>query len=322
MHISKRIFDWSPAELRYAKQLGVRHIIGLLGAERAKPAWDFLELLQLSKLVESYGLELSAIEAPPTQVMREIVLAGPRRDEAIDVFCTCVESMAKADIHILAYNFALNPTWGRWRNGESGGGRGGAGLMSFNAELIKDAPISEAGAVSADEMWSRFEYFAKRVFPVAEKMGVMLACHPDDPPVPVLRGGAQILWNVDGMRRLIETVPSPNSGLLFCVGTVAEMDVNVIDTLQYFLEREKIFLVHFRNIKRLPGESLNYDEVFIEEGDVDMFEAMRTLSEGGFEGLLDPDHAPVMESDTQFGRQRGYAYAIGYMTALKKLCHC
>ena len=72
MHISKRIFDWSPAELRYARQLGVRHIIGLLGAERAKPAWDFLDLLQLRKQVETYGLELSAIEAPPEAIMRVI----------------------------------------------------------------------------------------------------------------------------------------------------------------------------------------------------------------------------------------------------------
>ena len=61
------------------------------------------------------------------------------------------------------------------------------------------------------------------------------------------------------------------------------------------------------------------DEVFIDEGDVDMARAMREYIELGYDGLIDPDHAPVMETDTQWGRQRGYAFSIGYMTALKDL---
>ena len=62
-----------------------------------------------------------------------------------------------------------------------------------------------------------------------------------------------------------------------------------------------------------------FNEVFIDEGDVDMAAAMRLYAEHNYDGLIDPDHAPVMETDTQFGRHRGYAFSIGYMTALKQV---
>ncbi len=319
MHITKRVYQWSESELKYCRQLGVNHIIVILPEELNKAPWEFLDLLQLRKYVESFGLEMAAIEAPPTSIHRPILLASPDRDEAIAGFCKSVESMARAGIHTLCYDFALNPCWGRWRNGLSGGGRGDAGLMSFDSQLIENVPPGDAGVVDHDELWDRFAYFAERVVPVAEKVGVKLACHPDDPPLGSLRGAAQILATVDGMQRLIDTVPSPSNGLLYCQGTVAEMGVDVLETTRHFLRQKKIFVVHFRNVRRVPSDGLKFDEVFIDEGDVDMAAAMQLYAEHNYDGLIDPDHAPVMETDTQFGRHRGYAFAIGYMTALKQI---
>jgi len=319
MRFTKRIWDWSPGELRYARQLGLTHIIGHMPQDPSAADWDFLDFVQMKKYTEAFGLELAAIESPPPGVMEEILQAGPRRDWAIARFCSLVEDMGRAGIPVLGYHFSVLGNWGRWRQGLSGGGRGDAGVMSFDYDLVKDAPLTELGEVSEEEMWDRFRYFAERVMPAAEKAGVKLACHPDDPPVPVLRGIARILSSVDGLKRLVETVPSPSNGLTFCQGTVAEMGVDVLEATRYFLRYRKIFIVHFRNVRRLPGDGLKYDEVFIDEGDVDTAQAMRTYIEMGYDGLMDPDHAPVMEGDTQFGRHRGYAYSIGYMTALRKL---
>ncbi len=319
MNLSKRLSDWTPSELRYTRQLGIRHIIGYMPKELACPHWEFLDFVGMKKEAERYGLELAAIGCPPVEVMREIVVAGPGRDEAITSFCACVENMGRAGIPVLGYTFSILGCWGRWRHGLSGGGRGDAGLMSFDHDLVKDAPLTEFGEISADEMWDRFAYFAERVVPVAEKAGVKLACHPDDPPVPTLRGIARIMNSFDGLKRLVETVPSPSNGLTFCQGTVAEMGADVMEAIRYFVERKKIFIVHFRNIRRLPGESKKFDEVFIDEGDVDMAQAMKIYIDSGYDGLMDADHAPVMEGDSQWGRERGYAFSIGYMTALKKL---
>ena len=191
--------------------------------------------------------------------------------------------------------------------------------MSFDSELIENVPPGDAGVVSHDELWDRFAYFAERVVPIAEKVSVKLACHPDDPPAGSLRGAAQILATGDGMQRLIDTAPSPSNGLLYCQGTVAEMGVDVLETTRHFLRQQKIFVVHFRNVRRYPSDGLKFDEVFIDEGDVDMAAAMQLYAEHNYDGLIDPDHALVMETDTQFGRHRSYAFAIGYMTALKQV---
>ena len=315
MKISKRVPGLEHEKLKYARQLGVRHIIGYMPEESA---WDFQDLLEARKRVESWGLELAALGSPPKETMKSVMTAGQDRDEQIDRFRMCLRNMGRVGIPVLGYNFSLLGNWGRWREGLQGGGRGDAGLMSFDYDLVKNAPPSELGPVSDEEMWSRLEYFLRAVVPVAEEEGVGLACHPDDPPVPQMRGIARILRTVDGLKRLIETAPSPANGLTFCQGTVAEMGADVLEAIRTFGERKKIFIVHFRNVSVHSHDPLNYDEVFIDEGDVDMLEAIKAYREVGYEGLLDPDHAPVMAGDSQWGREKGLAFALGYIRALEK----
>ena len=140
-----------------------------------------------------------------------------------------------------------------------------------------------------------------------------LAAHPDDPPIPYINGIGRLLHNHEGMQRLIDIVPSANNGLEFCQGTVAEMGTDaVIDAIRNFGGQGKIFYVHFRNIR---GQLPAFDEVFIDEGDVDMHAAMRVYKEVGYDGVLIPDHCPVIEDDKGF-RHRGMAFSLGYMRAL------
>ena len=65
MHITKRVYQWSESELKYCRQLGVHHIIAILPEELNKAPWEFLDLLELRKYVESFELKMAAIEAPP-----------------------------------------------------------------------------------------------------------------------------------------------------------------------------------------------------------------------------------------------------------------
>jgi mannonate dehydratase len=274
-------------------------------------------LVQAKKLLESYGLQFTAVGWPPQGLLDEIINDGPKLNEALDRFCECVTNMGKAGIPILCYAFGLN--WGHWRTGLNGGARGDAGVLSFDYELVRDAPLTEQGHVPAEEVWRRFTVFAQRVMPVAEAAGVKLACHPDDPPVPKLRGIDRILGTVQGLKRLIETVPSPSNGLNFCQGTFGESDIDIEDSIRTLVSTERVFVVHFRNVKRLPSPTMRYDEAFIDDGDMDMIATMKLYAQLGYEGLIDPDHAPVMEGDGQWLRERGYAHAIGYMTAVKQM---
>jgi mannonate dehydratase len=190
--------------------------------------------------------------------------------------------------------------------------RGGAMVAWFDSDAEKNEPAEEGLSAEPDELWERLAWFLERAVPAAEKAGVRLGCHHDDPPVPRLGGETRILYNLDGMKRLVETVPSEANGLTLCLGTIAEMGEDVIETIRYFGSRGKINHVHFRNVK---GSVPLYVESFIDDGDTDMLEAMRALDGVGYEGLIIPDHVPRSDRDGFF---RGSAFALGYMKALMK----
>src|SRR5262249_54209742 len=151
-----------------------------------------------------------------------------------------------------------------------------------------------AGAVSADESWERIAYFVEHVMPVAEEHKVRLACHPQDPAMPEpqgFRGVHRVLSTVDGLKRFVGLSPSAYHGLNFCQGTISESLKNphdeIDDVIRYFGARNRIFNVHFRNIK---GGFLNFQETLPDNGDVNFLRAIRTYKEVGYDGMLMPDH--------------------------------
>ena len=298
--------------LQFAVQMGVTHVV-VHGPRLGPDGYhEFLELLRLRKLIEAHGLQVCAIENLPGDHMDHILAAGPRRDEQIANVCTTIRHMGEAGWPILGYHFMLAGVWGHWRSYNAGGGRGNAGLKSFDLDLVAQAPPHPAAPVSVDEMWTRVAYFLERVVPVAEEAGVRLAAHQDDPPVPYLRGTGRLLISHDCMQRLIDLVPSPCNSLEFCQGTVAEMDPDgVLDAIARFASQERICYVHFRNVR---GMVPRFDEVFIDEGDVDMVAALRAYRDAGFEGVITPDHAPRVVGDSAYSH-RGRAFALGYIRA-------
>ena len=302
--------------LRYALQLGVSHVILESPRLGERGALEFLDLLRVRKRIEAYGLSVAGIENLPRDHWDKILHGALGRDEQIEKVCETVENMGRAGFPILGYYFSIAGVWGHWRSYESGGGRGGAGVKSFDYDLVKDAPDAETGPVSGEEMWARLVYFLERIVPAAERAGVKLAAHPDDPPAETLRGTGRILTSHEGLKRLIEAVPSPCNGLEFCQGTVAEMGPErAIEAVRHFAGLKKIFYVHFRNVR---GRFPKFDEVFIDEGDVNMLDAMRAYKAAGFDGVMTPDHSPRVAGDTPF-RHRGMAFALGYMKALMQV---
>ena len=235
--------------LQFAQQMGVTHIV-------------------------VHGPQLCAIENLPGDHMHPITHATPERDAQLDKICTSIENMGKVGIPILGYYFSLAGVSGHWRAYGSGGGRGDAGLKSFDYDLVKDGPPIVDESVSVEEMWAGMAYFLERVVTVAENAGVKLAAHQDDPPAESLFGTGRLLTNHDAMQRLIDLVPSECNGLEFCQGTVAEMGPEkTIEAVSRFAGQGKIFYVHFRNVR---GGFPKFDEVFIDEGDVNMIAVLGT----------------------------------------------
>jgi mannonate dehydratase len=153
--------------------------------------------------------------------------------------------------------------------------------------------------------------FLEELLPVAEEAGVRLAMHPDDPPVPVLRGTGRLVYHPDGFRRLLDLVPSPANAIEFCQGTVAEMPgADVYAAIEEYSASGAIAYVHFRNV---VGRAPDYQEVFVDEGDVDMQRALAIYLRNGFDGVIVPDHTPQMACAAPW--HAGMAYALGYMRA-------
>jgi mannonate dehydratase len=172
--------------------------------------------------------------------------------------------------------------------------------------------------VNADRYWERIDYFLARVVPVANEYKVRLACHPQDPAMPPgrgFRGVDTVLGTVDGLKRFVSMHESPYHGLNFCQGTITEMlpkpGEQIFDVIRYFGVRKKIFNVHFRNIR---GGFLDFQETFIDDGDVDMLKALRVYQEVEYDGMLMPDHVPDIAGDA--GEVQAFAFTFGYIKGL------
>jgi mannonate dehydratase len=305
---------------RYFAQFGVRNICGTAPKPGPRGSWEVDDLKRLRDRVESYGISLDLLQLPLSSASisksesPHIMLGkSPERDREIEIICDDIRAAAKAGIPALKYNLTL---LGVVRTAKTPG-RGGAGYSTFDYEKAKlDEKPTEAGQVSSEEVWARITYFLERVIPVATEHRVRLACHPNDPRVPDgFRGVSSVLGSVEGLKRFIEIQSSPFHGLNFCQGTVCEglkdPAKEIFDVIRYFGSRQKIFNVHFRNIK---GGYLKFQETYPDDGDVDMLQAARVYKEVGYDGMLMPDHAPQTAGDE--GGKQAFAFAFGYIRAL------
>ena len=311
----------SDADLKVLATLGVQHICSALPSRKLDDEWSVDALSKLRDRVEKAGVALDMVPLPMSSSlvtgaeMPNIVLGkSPERDREIDAICQMIRNAGKAGIPSVKYNFTL---LGVLRTGTVPG-RGGASYRSFDYDKLKDAPPLDGAPATEEEMWDRITYFLKRVVPVAEESKVRLCCHPHDPALPPgksYRGVHRALGSVEGLKRFVETVPSPYHGLNFCQGTVAEMlddpGKEIYDVIRQFGKAGKIFNVHFRNIRGGRGK---FEETFPDDGDVDMLRALRVYKEVGYDGMVMPDHAPGIDGDA--GQAQAFAFAFGYIQGL------
>ena len=300
--------------LRFAAQYGVKDILlnNPILQEEKPGVWSKKELVKLKLSIESYNLQLSAIENVPTHFYDHIMLNGPKKNMQIENMIQNIENMADVGIPIFGYNWMPSHVWRtnpRYI-------RGGAIATAFDYESAKNYPLTHDREYSEDEMWESLEEWIKIITPIAEKKNIRLGIHPCDPPVEKLGGIPQLLRSFDSYKRLIEIVDSPSNGIEFCQGTFSEMedakDGGIYEMIDYFSSREKILYVHFRNVS---GTVPKFNEEFINSGYVDMHKAMNIYLKNGFDSFFIDDHVPQTNHDTEWGHA-GRAFANGYIQAL------
>jgi mannonate dehydratase len=155
----------------------------------------------------------------------------------------------------------------------------------------------------------------EEIVPVAEASGVRLAAHPDDPPMPAMRGQPRLVYQPSLYQRLLDLKPSPANALEFCLGSLAEMtEGDIYQTVENYSRQGKLAYVHFRNVR---GKVPHYKETFVDDGEIDMPRVLRILKRNRFDGVLIPDHTPQMTCAAPW--HAGMAFAMGYLKAALQL---
>jgi mannonate dehydratase len=301
-------------KLAYIKQLGANDFLMNSAKLPGENRWAYEDLRDLKQRADKANLRLMALENVPITFYDKAMLGLPGRDGQIENMKRTIQHMGKAGIPILGYHWLPNAVW---RTPDPAVLRGGATATRFDMEAHEDAPLSHGRIFTAEEMWDNYVYYMSHILPVAEESQVKLALHPDDPPVPMLGGVARIFGSFEGFKRGMDTFDSPYHGLDFCMGCWSEMGghAHALKAIRHFGGQDKIIYVHFRDVQ---GNIPCFNECFINEGNVDPFEVMKTLKEVGFTGFMITDHVPHMVDDTDWCH-RGRAYAIGYMTAMLEM---
>ncbi|MDZ4687117.1 MAG: mannonate dehydratase [Planctomycetaceae bacterium] len=233
---------------------------------------------------------------------------------------TLIRQLGDAGVPLLCYNFMSGTDWVRTRTDLPA--RGGATVTEFRLRDVERAVSLNEGAtasdsrLTADQLWGHLERMLNAILPVAERAGVTLAMHPDDPPLPELLGRGRIMCSVENFEQLMQLAPSPANAICFCQGSFATMGVDIPQTIRRL--GPHIRYVHCRDVEGTPE---SFAETFHDNGPTDMVAAFRAYREVGFDGPLRPDHVPLYAGETgepgytMLGRLFAYGYLRGLMQA-------
>ena len=333
-------------------QMGINDVIVKVNPDLTglPDPWRYETLAKIVGRLADAGLKVVGLEGDPFDMtpiknFGERGMGNGKREEALAHYRELLESMARMGIKLLCYNFMVGKGWSRTGVRE---GRGGAKATFFS--LFTPLRDSEPSAgenstcstrlkLNAEQVWANYEYFIKAVMPTAEKCGVRMGLHPDDPCLPSLGGYARIFGSVEAYDRAYALYPSPSNAVTFCQANFKLMlgngergmgngdsQLEALDSKLQTLEGvarhfgKRIAFIHVRDVE---GTKEDFTELFHDQGDTDQFALMRTYREQGLDVPVRGDHVPEMAYDrilTPEGTPGyftlGRLFANGYLKAL------
>ncbi len=257
------------------------------------------------------GLEGDPFDMTPIKNYGADGVTDAEREETLAHYRELLESMGRLGIKLLCYNFMVGTGWARTGVRE---GRGGAKATYFSLAETPDVPLK----LASDRVWANYEHFIKAVMPTAEKWGIRMGLHPDDPCLPSLGGYARVFGSVEAYDRAYALYPSPSNAVTFCQANFKLMGVDLQAAARHFGTR--IAFIHVRDVE---GDRTDFTELFHDQGTTDQFALMRTYREIGLDVPVRGDHVPEMEGDRCLDENcvpgyftMGRLFANGYLKAL------
>jgi mannonate dehydratase len=308
--------DLDEAGMRELKQIGVDHV---LSGGPTIP-WEEADIRGRMERFKAGGLTLCNLMISG---FNDVIWGRPGADAQIENIIKSIRAAGKAGLPVIEYNFYAHRLTEGYKEEI---GRAGAGYTAYDYELSKNLPPREGvGTHTRAEQLKRAERFLKAIVPEAEKANVRLALHPNDPPVPLSRGSEQIMASFEHWKQYLNLVKSPYNGMTFDCGVTRETGEDPVAVCRYLGERNCINHVHFRNVVvRKPN--VDYTEVFLDNGQVNLFAVMTELVRQKYPRGLYPEHPRAIDMDRERGQIRdqypggggfaGEIYNVGYTRAM------
>ena len=300
-------------------QMGITEVIVKVNPDLTglPDPWKCETLKRIVDGLKDAGLTVVGLEGDPFDMspIKQYGEAGAGdRDEALAHYRELLESMSRLGIRLLCYNFMVGTGWARTGVRE---GRGGAKATFFSSSLVPRFPSLK---LTKDQVWANYAHFLDAVMPTAERCGVRMGLHPDDPCLPELGGYARIFETVADYDRAYALHPSPSNAVTFCQANFKLMGADLVETAKHFGKR--IAFIHVRDVE---GDRNDFTELFHDQGTTDQFALMRTYREIGLDVPVRGDHVPEMEGDRRLTEEcipgyftMGRLFANGYLKALLK----
>jgi mannonate dehydratase len=303
-----------------APQMGVTHAIIKAAPEltgRAHGSYDRDTLASIVGEFKTAGLTVVGLEGDQFDMSR-IKLGLPGRDEDLLKYERMLTNMAELGIPLICYNFMAGIGWHR-----SGATPIRGGAMGTHFKLADmPASLTDAGDVSADQMWDNYAYFARAVMPTAQKLGIRMGLHPDDPPLTPLRGIARIFCTPGAFDRAHALYPAAANAITFCQANFKLMGADLLQLASHFGKR--IAFIHVRDVRGTPED---FVELFHDEMEVDQVALFRRYHELGLRVPLRCDHVPTMAGEADdphclpgyatMGRLLGVGYFKGILDSCR-----
>ena len=338
----KMSFRWygesDPISLEYISQIpGMHSIVSAVYDVKPGEVWPEESLAKMKAQCEAHGLVFDVVESIP--VHEDIKLGRNNVDELLDVYCENIRRCAKYGVKCVTYNFMPVFDWTRTQLDKKAPDGSTSLVMywdqlkddihlpgwdsSYSQEEVREL-INAYGAIGEEGLWKNLEKFLKKVIPVAEECGVVMAIHPDDPPYPIF-GLPRIITCEENLDRFLALVDSPANSLCLCTGSLGCAKSNdVAKMVRKYSAMGRIGFMHIRNVKIMDDGSFEERAHLSSCGSLDIYEIVKALVETGFDGYVRPDHGRMIWGETGkpgyglFDRALGATYINGLFEACEK----
>ena len=320
---------------------GVTGVITTLYNIPVGEAWTYEDIMEMKN---KEGIE-------SVNIHDSIKIGLPDRDKYIENYITTLENLAKADIKLVCYNFMPVFDWTRSELAKKRDD--GSTVLSYDQdkideinpdEMFKQIDSNSQGFVmpgweperlahvkelfeaykdvGEQNLFDNLVYFLKKIQPVCEKHGIMMAIHPDDPAWPVFNL-PRIINNKENILKLLNAVDSKFNGLTLCTGSLgSNPDNDICDIIK--ATKGRVHFAHIRNLRHHSPGKFEEAAHLSRDGSMDMYKIMKTLYETGFDGPIRPDHGRMIWGEVAmpgyglYDRALGATYLNGLLEAIEK----